>query len=73
MEKNADKRTEYQKQIVCPGCGQPITLDLQLSRIDGDLYIWFEGLCPKCRHKVVDPMPISRIELNEAVRHILSN
>ncbi len=73
MDENTAKNTGYTKYIGCPGCGQPTALDLQLNHIDEDLYIWFEGLCADCQHKVVDPMPILKAELNEVARKILSN
>ena len=73
MEENAAEKTRYTKYVGCPGCGQQLGLDLKLSRINEDLYIWFEGLCTDCQHKVVDPMPILRAELNDVARQILSN
>jgi len=73
MEENAAEKTRHTKYVGCPGCGQPLALGLQLSRIDEALYVWFEGLCADCQHKVVDPMPILRAELNDVARQILSN
>ena len=73
MEENAAEKIRYTKYAGCPGCDHPISLDLQLSRIDESLYVWFEGLCADCQHKVVDPMPILRAELNDAAKKILSN
>lgn len=74
MEENAAEKTRYiMKYIPCPGCGQPMTLGLQLNRMDDNLYVWFEGLCNDCRHKVVDPMPILRAELNDVARQIMAN
>jgi len=73
MEENAAEKTRYTKYIGCPGCAKPLTLDLQLSRIDEGLYVWFEGLCANYQHKVVDPMPILRAELNDVAKKILAN
>ena len=73
MEENAAEETRYMKNVPCPGCGHPMTLDLQLCRMEDNLYVWFEGLCADCRHKVVDPMPILRAELNDVVRQIMAN
>lgn len=63
MEENAAEKTRHMKYVPCPGCEQPMALDLQLRRMEDDLYVWFEGLCADCRHKVVDPMPLLRAEL----------
>ena len=73
MEENAAEKTRYNRYVGCPGCGKPISLDLQLSRIDSEVYMWFEGLCPECLHKVVDPMARARAELNEQAWKILAN
>ena len=73
MEDNAAGKTRYTKYAGCPGCGQQLALDLQMYRIDEGLYVWFEGLCADCQHKVVDPMPILRAELNDVAKKILAN
>jgi len=73
MEENALNKTRYTKYIGCPGCDQPMEMTLNLCQIEGDLYVWYEGLCDGCRHKVADPMPIVRAELNEVARKIMSN
>ena len=50
-----------------------MAMDLKMNRIEGDLYVWFEGLCGECQHKVADPMPIVRAELNDVAKRILAN
>ena len=73
MEENAPNRSRHMKLIGCPGCGQAAEMDFNLCRISGDLYVWFEGLCKECQHKMADPMPIVRAELSEEVKKVLSN
>ncbi len=73
MEENAAEKTKYMEHVVCPGCGQQLELELQMSLIDECLYVWFEGICVDCQHKLVDPMPIVRADLNEAARKIIAN
>ena len=73
MEDNIAKENRYTKYIQCPGCAQPLELGLQLVRMDDDLYIWYEGLCSDCCHKVVDPMPILRAEFSDSARIIMAN
>jgi|GEM_PF-1079330 hypothetical protein len=73
MEENAAEKTRYNKDIRCPGCGEPLSLDLQLTRVEGELYMWFEGLCSDCLHKIVDPMTRRRAELSEEAWKILAN
>ena len=72
MEENATEKTKM-KYIGCPSCGQLRELELQLNRIDGDLYVWFEGLCPDCQHKLVDPMPLQIVQLNDSMKQMISN
>ena len=73
MEEERAEKTKYMKQVGCPGCGKPLALELMLSRMNGDLYAWFEGLCTDCCHKAVDPMPKLRAELSEIDKKIMSN
>ncbi len=54
---NADKTT-YGENMCCPKCGKSLNLDLNLSMINGKLYVWFEGLCTDCLNVIVDPMPV---------------
>lgn len=73
MEDHTAKQTNHTEQVPCPGCGRILALDLNLSFIEEKLYVWFEGLCGECCHKVVDPLPKLRVELNDVVRQIISN
>ena len=73
MEENTTNKSGYTKHIGCPGCGQSLEMGLKLCRIEGDVYMWYEGLCGECRHKVADPMPIVSAELNSEAWKILSN
>lgn len=73
MEEDEIEKTTYSKDITCPGCGQSLSLHLSLSKIKGDIYVWFEGLCNTCCHKIVDPLPKVRVELNDMLRQIISN
>ncbi len=73
MEENATNKTGYTKDIGCPGCGQPLGMELKMQRIEDDLYMWYEGLCGECRHKVADPMPLVRAEPPDEAWKILSN
>ena len=73
MEENAAEKTRMMKYIGCPSCGQPRELELQMNRIEGNLYVWFEGLCSDCQHKLVDPMPLQVIQLNDSMKQMISN
>ena len=73
MEEDELEKTTFSKDITCPGCGKSLSLGLMLSKIEGALYVWFEGLCKTCCHKVVDPLPKIRVELNDVLRQIISN
>ncbi|MDY6910914.1 MAG: hypothetical protein SVM79_00930 [Chloroflexota bacterium] len=74
MEEHAAKQTNHTKHVVpCPGCGQTLALDLNLSLIEGKLYMWFEGLCGECHHKIVDPLPRVGVAIDEMYKRMMSN
>ncbi len=56
-EYNADK-IAYEEHICCPKCGQPLTLNFNISMMNGKLYVWFEGPCKDCLDTIVDLMPV---------------
>ncbi len=51
-------KTTYQEYVECPKCGAPLKLDINLTHMNGELYMWFEGLCLDCFDTVMDPMPV---------------
>ena len=56
-EYNFDKMAS-EEEGCCPRCGQPLNLDLNMAMINGELYVWFEGICTDCLSSVLDPMPV---------------
>ncbi|MBM3133151.1 MAG: hypothetical protein FJZ95_09000 [Chloroflexi bacterium] len=73
MEEHATGKTRYLKFVGCPACGKQLTLELQLSKIGGDLYVWFEGMCGDCCHKIVDPLPKTDFDFVHLVERISLN
>ncbi|MFO8009960.1 MAG: hypothetical protein R6U89_04010 [Dehalococcoidia bacterium] len=72
-EENSARETLHRENVMCPGCGRTLRLDMCLSRMEGILYIWFEGLCPDCCHKIVDPMPRAMVNVDEHLWKLISN
>jgi hypothetical protein len=73
MEENTAETNGYLKHADCPNCSKRITMDLNALNMNGDTYIWFEGLCVDCCNKVVDVMPRFQIELSESAKQNMSN
>jgi len=73
MREEPINEKKHFKHVDCPGCQQPIKLEMRMELIDDSLFAWFEGICVDCCHKVVDPLPKVRLDLNEAVINIISN
>lgn len=73
MDENATGMTKPIEFVACPACGRTLELELQLSLREGDLYLWFEGDCRDCRHRVVDPLPRTDFDTLEMVGRIVLN
>jgi len=73
MEENKTGMTRHVEFVPCPACGRTLELELDHCLKDGDLYLWFEGVCKDCCHKVVDPLPRSDFDTLQMVGRIILN